>query len=104
MVRLVDDARKCVVYLGYPEVGHDKRIEPVGTGFFVFVSGENDDGASYLVTARHVAEELGADPFGVRLDQPDGRGRVDYVDQAEWFFHPTDNNVDGAVLPYNPPK
>ena len=100
-MRLADDARKCVVYLGYPSVGNEPEITPIGTGFLVSA---NDPARTYLVTARHVAEEFGDEPFAIRLNQKKGVGRNDYFDGAEWNFHPTDENVDVAVLKYDPPS
>jgi Trypsin-like peptidase domain len=100
LVRLADDARKCVVYLGFRQGDDDSEIEPIGTGFIVAAG---DPVRPYIVTARHVAEEFKTDPFVIRLNDKDGKGRNDHVDSAEWFFHPSDENIDVAVREYDPP-
>lgn len=67
MSRVSEDARNCVVFLGY-ETGNPAdaaEIVPVGTGFLVY-SGEGGYRGVYLVTAAHVARKLGSDPFEVR--------------------------------------
>ena len=54
MVRLADDARKCVVFFGTPSPSIEDDLEPWGTGFFIETS---DTGAVYLVTAAHVVSD-----------------------------------------------
>jgi hypothetical protein len=98
LVRLADDARKCVAYLGYRASDDDSEIEPIATGFLVSAGR-----GTFLVTARHVAEDFGSDPFVVRLNDKNGVGKNDHVDKAEWFFHPNDENIDVAILEYSPP-
>ena len=97
-MRLADDARKCVAYLGYRASDNDFEIEPIGTGFVI-----SADRRNFLVTARHVAEDFKSDPFVVRLNDKNGVGKNDHVDMAEWFFHPNDNNIDVAILEYTLP-
>jgi hypothetical protein len=101
LVRLADDVRKCVVYLGYGNAAKDSKIEPIGTAFWTVYG---DPPGLYLVTARHVAEEFGSDPFVVRMNTKQGIGKNDYVDAIQWNFHPTDENIDIAVAEYRPPE
>jgi len=97
-VRLSDSYLWQIVYLGFPEPDNDRNITVHGTGFLMA-----HDGATYIVTAAHVAVDL-MDSFGVRLNREDsGLGDIDRIDQAAWHFHP-DNKVDVAVMPYQPPK
>jgi hypothetical protein len=100
-VRLDDDARKCVVYLGYAPVGAESEIEPIGTGF---LTAFGSSPTLYLVTARHVAEAFGQDPFAVRLNTKDGKGKNHPLDFVPWNYHPTDDNVDIAVAKFTPPE
>lgn len=108
-VRLSEDVRKSVVYLGYELPGADSEIDPCGTGFLI---ANGEPGGSYLVTAAHVALELEDGPFDIRLNQkPDSKrpdvlpsGRLHRIDKAKWFYHPTDKTVDVAVMPFNAPN
>ena len=108
-VRLSDDARKSLVYLGYEKgEGAESEIEAKGTGFLV-AAGE--PGGTYIVTAAHVALNLEDAPFCVRLNQryklsdrdKKPHGRLHHVD-ARWFYHPTDPTVDVAVMPFQVPE
>lgn len=97
-MRLNDSYLRCIVYLGYPDAGSESEITPIGTGFLV-----EYQGVGYIVTAAHVAKDLEDVAFGIRLTRDaDGVGYIHRIDSAQWFFHPNDN-VDVAVLPYEPP-
>lgn len=95
LVRLADDARKCVVFIGVSTHRGESDLNPIGTGFFVTT---HEPGGVYLVTARHVIQDCLDAPFVIRFNSKSGEGRIEHVDDAEWFFHPTDNTVDVAVL------
>lgn len=108
-VRLSDDMRKCVVYLGHPSStpGELSPKGPRGTGFLIKVGGTPR--SLYLVTAGHVARDLDDHPFSVRLNErpkgnESGRARLHHIDRASWFFHPTDDRVDLAVMPFEAPE
>lgn len=101
LVRLSDDARRCVVYLGYSDPLHEDRIDPTGTGFLVH-TGETRGG--YLITARHVAKALGGDPFSIRFNDKNGHGRSVLIDSADWEYHPDGESVDVAVMEFEPPR
>src|SRR4051794_39990242 len=70
LVRLADDVKKCVVYLGIPNLKKDapQDMKPGGTGFIVRYG---DPSATYIVTAAHVAKKLKDRTFGVRLNRSD---------------------------------
>jgi hypothetical protein len=102
-VRVSEDARRCSVFVGWSAATVDSPadITPAGTGFLVYAGDSRDEGV-YLVTARHVAEKLEADPFVVRLNDQNGEGRLDHIDSGEWEY-PTDKTIDIAILRYIPP-
>jgi len=98
MVRLADDARKCVVFLGFPG-DSPQDFEVSGTGFYVSFA---DMGDRYLVTAGHVAEEFKDAPWGIRYNNAEGVARVEYIDNANWVFHYNYPTIDLAVLRRGP--
>jgi hypothetical protein len=103
MSRVSEDARNCVVFLGY-ETGNPAdaaEIVPVGTGFLVY-SGEGGYRGVYLVTAAHVARKLESDPFEVRQNDSGGTARLHHVDHARWFYH-SDPAIDVALMRYEGP-
>ena len=61
-VRIEDSIRDTVAFIGYATSEQDKGgIDCIGTAFFL-----RHSGFPYLVTARHVADEVGSDPFFLR--------------------------------------
>jgi hypothetical protein len=103
LVRIPDEIQKCVAFVYYRKAMADPP-KAGGTVFFVGVGPPNmSRGLSYAVTARHVIEEL------YKRSQ-DGkillRTRLRNAELAffetkpeDWFFHPTDETVDVAILP-----
>lgn len=89
--------RKCVVFIGYKTKKGQERV--AGTGFLVSRPSVRFPQlrSAYIVTARHVIEELqGSDVF-VWLNRKDDRQIV----QAEpWIMH-DDEDVDVAVCPFD---
>jgi hypothetical protein len=105
-VRVPDEVRKCVVFLGLPVhvlPNGEERVSFVGTAFFVSIS-SSVEGTSYiyLVTAKHVAEKVGKNLFVLRMNTRDGRSILIEAKSPKWFFHSTDASVDAAVLPWAP--
>jgi hypothetical protein len=98
-VRIKDDVRKCVVFLGLNMADENDNIVPKfgGTGFCVSYEFAPGHGGAYLVTARHVAEDLSG-PFVIGLNNKDGSMRIQDIDEAKWQFHPNPN-IDLAVAP-----
>jgi hypothetical protein len=103
LVRLADDLRKCVVFYGSERLRKgEEEIDPWGTGFVVKT---RDNGQTYLITAAHIVHPLQHCPFSIRYNERGtGKGRFEPVDSATWFFHPTDDTVDVAVLEINVPE
>jgi len=106
-MRVPDEVRQCVVFVGLPiklrkgQVG----LEFKGTAFFVGVPSESVEGLDYvyLVTAKHVAKRLEGQRFLVRLNTTDGRSGVLMGEGTRWWYHPTDESVDVALITFAPP-
>lgn len=93
-MRIGEDLRQSVVFFGYRDDTPGKGgIACIGTGFLV---GYEEEG--YLVTARHLAHQLGGDPFLLRLNRNDGSAENLHVDGLRWFHHP-DPTVDLSAIP-----
>jgi hypothetical protein len=103
LVRIPDDLRKCAVFLGYEDGG---IIKPAGTAFFVAVPLEEmrEHNALYLVTAKHLLAgirklSIANQNTYVRLNSREGDSDwTKMPESTEWYEHPTDKNVDVAVL------
>lgn len=94
-VRLSDDLRKAVIFLGVRTPGPDggERFVAAGTGFWL-----NYDGWSHLVTCRHVAKSLDGSPFTLRCNLKTGTVAYADIERMDWFYHP-DKSVDVAAVP-----
>jgi hypothetical protein len=97
---IAEDLRKCVVYLGHrADAGSDDRLATAGTGFVVSL---DETGGSYLVTAGHVARELG-ESFVIRINDHRGAGNNLQIDDPDWTYH-QDKTVDLAVMGFESPQ
>jgi hypothetical protein len=108
MVRIANDLRKAVVFLGeeFADNWGESAIDPRATGFLVgwqsdasvgpAHGGKEEISGIYLVTARHVAEPLGSH-FAIRYNKKGGGSDIEHIENARWTFHP-DATVDVAVL------
>ena len=95
-MRIPDDVLLTVVFIGYHTDDPSRGgIECVGTAFLL-----EHEGHRYLVTARHIAEFVGGDPFLIRVNRIGGGADNLEIDQATWFYH-DDPSVDVAVLPFD---
>jgi len=106
-MRVPDEVRKCIVFVGLPVRVPDGRLglTPKGTAFFVAVPSESLQGVIYvyLVTAKHVAVRLEGEDFLARVNTKDGGSKLVRGNGARWWYHPTDGSVDVAVIPWAPP-
>jgi hypothetical protein len=99
-MRVRDEIKKCVVFLGYQLANGEFKF----AGTALFLGNEvNGHQASYLVTARHVIDniyKLGLDTIWARLNKKGG--------EAEWrrtnaWRHPAnDSSLDVAISPSVP--
>jgi hypothetical protein len=100
VVRVSEDARKCVVFFGTKSP--NGKIEHGGTGFLVVLPLRSDAYVPYLVTARHVAEELDVD-FTIRANRADGEAEDIPIETIRWIY-PEDKTIDLAVARWILPK
>lgn len=114
IVRIAPAALDAVVWVGFataePNPGPDD-FEATGTGFLVRhpvedAGPENEAFCNYLVTAKHVVDDIGDNTFAVRLNNRDGFAQVRIppkADQFHWYFDPDDPVAsDVAVFPWGP--
>lgn len=100
-MRVPDQVRKTVVFVGLPETP-DPQYR--GTGFIVTVPGTQDNHFAFMVTARHVAEKLEGNDFYIRANKKCG-GMVELRGFGDnpWWYHPTEREfVDCAVTLFAP--
>jgi hypothetical protein len=93
-LRIEDSIRQTVVFIGYPTEAPGKGgIDCIGTAFLL-----RHQNFPYLITARHVAEDVGCHPFLLRVNRLFGGADNLFIDNATWHYDP-DPTVDVAVLP-----
>jgi hypothetical protein len=104
-MRIPDEVRKCVVYLGteVADGAGGKKIRYGGTGFFVSKPSKIADASfSFLVTAKHVADKLMGQTIYIRVNTQDGKSmNLKVANEPDWWFHPTDKAADVAMIPIN---
>lgn len=102
-MRIPDELKKCVVYLGNAESnGGDQKIIYRGTAFFVAMATKimPDSHFLFLVTAKHVSDKLRHKNFYVRANTVDGKSaNLKCEIENNWCIHPSDSAADVAVLP-----
>jgi hypothetical protein len=96
-VRISDRLIKCVGFVSLD-------TEPLtfrGTVFLVSVPFDENSGVLHLVTAKHVASAVGDNNFVTVFNGNDGIPRFGKSGgDIRWFYHPTDESVDVAVMPF----
>ena len=102
-VRVPDQVLKCVAFIG--EVTHrDAQGEVFGdllaTGFFVSVRSSHfpELWHVYFVTAKHVADDLKDRELYILVNSKSGPPIRLTNFRPYWFFHPTDDKADVALL------
>jgi len=100
-MRINKDWLDCIAFLMMN--GEDKNIKvPIATAFFVRIPDEKDLDISsvYVVTARHVVEEVGDETIYLRVNDVQG-GCIDYsIKRADWYCSETE---DVATYLFQPP-
>lgn len=105
-MKVRDDIRKCVVFIGYRVADGSMRL--AGSAFFLGKGGDTDKASDvFLVTARHVIDgirKLGLNEVYLRANVKGGESAWAKCGSNEWLFHPTDQSVDVAVLSVGVPE
>lgn len=95
-MRIADEIAKSVGFVS-------RDTDPLryaGTAFVVQVPGEETSGWLHLVTAKHVADAVGAD-FVIGFNGKDAMPLFVKNAGVPWYFHPTESHcVDVAVIPF----
>src|ERR1051325_10707094 len=74
-----------------------------GTGFFVALpSSSHGLTHGYIITAKHVVVALANKRVGFIVNSRAGGVTAIDISQSKWFFHPSDDSVDVAVLELDP--
>jgi hypothetical protein len=97
-MQIPNETRKCIVFIGYR--GADKRYVLSGTAFYVTqISKDSKLSFRYLVTAKHVIDKIRdrCAEVCIRVNQKNGDAKWVETRLEDWFFHPTDNEVDVAI-------
>lgn len=102
-VRIPDEILKCVAFVHRRRAMADPP-STTGTAFFVYYGEPSLLGMTgYAVTARHVIEKCREDSQDAKvLLRTDIReANAEFIESSpkDWFFHPSDDTVDVAVLP-----
>jgi hypothetical protein len=96
-MRVPDRFLTCVGF-----ISHDNPSpQYLGTTFFVGVAGKYGHAYLHAVTARHVAENVEGGPFLIGVNFKDGKAGW-FSGGSEWWYHPTEPNVDAAVTIFTP--
>lgn len=103
-MRVSDTVRKSTLFIGIrDQVG---EITYGGTAFLVTIPGEHKGSFSYLVTAKHVLDQIkkqSADgSFVVRANLVNDESVLFDADIGHWFSH-NDKDVDVAISIFSPP-
>jgi len=95
-MRIADEIIKSV---GFVSCDTDP-LRYAGTAFIVQVPYDDTSGCLHLVTAKHVADVVGAD-FVIGFNGKDGKPLFVKNGGVPWYFHPTEaDSVDVAVIPF----
>lgn len=99
-MRIHEIIRKSVIFIGITRL--DGSFQPYGTAFIV---GWKYKGyaINYLVTAKHVVEDMAATrrPRVGRINTKSGEAEIGNLSDGPWFYHPSIKNCDVAVSPFS---
>lgn len=108
-MRVDQEVLQCVVFVCRSKILPTENVRIassfIGTAFLVGISANQRKGSfMYLVTAKHVADSLGNEPFFVRLNTKKGACAYVAVQGIPWYYHPKDESCDVAVMPFGIPQ
>lgn len=98
-MRLPDRILHTACILGFKK----ETPQYAGNGFVVAVPGEHGNSHLYVVTAKHVADQMECCPIIMGFSYRDGSKALLEADNVHWYRHPTQASaVDAAVTPFAP--
>jgi hypothetical protein len=95
-LRVDQKVKKCVVFLGAEDRG---RFVPYGSGFVGIVK-YGPFGFEFVVTAKHVVDDIPGPDVVIRLNKWDGKADTFKLSKHPHFFF-QDRAIDVALLPVN---
>jgi hypothetical protein len=99
-MRIPDLVLKSVVFIG--EAVDETNGDLLGTGFFVSIPlAVEPHRVLFLVTAKHVAEDLQNRDLHIAVNKRGGGVIGLRLQTQKWWFHPTDKTADVAITPVN---
>jgi hypothetical protein len=103
LMHIPDEIRKCVVFIG--NRGVDGEMEFRGTAFLAGRLVEDIGSWIHLVTAAHIIRGMTTLPYFdgkvlLRVNDREGAAQTLEVSADKWLYHPEEENVDVAVLPF----
>lgn len=105
LMRIPNEIRKCVAFLGYRN--QDGIYCLAGTAFFISRSIEGTEHAfHYLITARHIINEIRdhrSNKICLRMNLASGSAVWIETPIEDWIYHPDEDEADVAVLRFNVP-
>jgi hypothetical protein len=93
---VADHVKDCACFLG--ALDRHGQFIPHGTGFFVGMAAFNF-GIFYIVTAKHVIDQIGGDVVVARINTKDGGCTFEAFPKGKWHFHP-DHREEGRKPNY----
>jgi hypothetical protein len=83
--------------IAYVSVLEENYYKPIGTCFFIH--GEEEQGAVYVVTCRHVIREalINDVPLYIRMNRSDTKGVYNVPIQSDWEWQYPDSEDEGLV-------
>ena len=96
-MRINEKTRKSIVFLGVMD--GQGRFAPYGTGFIGRWQESELLVFCYIITAKHVVEDMRATgrPMVIRINTRDGKSDFAHVTDNLWVTHPDDDKCDIAV-------
>jgi|ERR1039458_2576825 hypothetical protein len=97
LMRISDVVRQCVGFVG---IRQGIEVKYGGTVFFVKILDDNLR-FSYMVTAKHIAEDMDGSDCFIRINNRQGSSINLEASGEKWWYHPTESaTVDSAVRPF----
>jgi hypothetical protein len=99
MADFYEEMRKCVAFIGCPIATGGMRI--TGTCFFFGIDAGGGRARVYVVTARHVLNEmkkLGVQDVAIRVNIKEGGSQFYMTRMVDWYVDPDDDSHDIAVI------